>query len=175
MAGKMRRYANLTSSIDGMIGGLVGAVARIDIVSDTHGSLSSELLRELRGADLIIHAGDITSEEDFEQLKMIAPIRAVLGNNDYFYNYGPDVKTTLSFTYEGLRFFVAHYREELPRNGIDVGVCGHTHVPKMEHVGSALIVNPGSASLPRTQRGPSIARMFVSDGAILSCDHVFLD
>ena len=31
---------------------------RIDIISDTHGYLSPALLDELKGADLIIHAGD---------------------------------------------------------------------------------------------------------------------
>ena len=38
---------------------------RIDIISDTHGYLSPALLDELKGADLIIHAGDLTSEMDY--------------------------------------------------------------------------------------------------------------
>ena len=41
---------------------------RIDIISDTHGYLSPALLDELSGADLIIHAGDLTSEMDYEHL-----------------------------------------------------------------------------------------------------------
>ncbi len=64
---------------------------RIDIISDTHGYLSPALLDELKGADLIIHAGDLTSEMDYEHLRTIAPVRAVLGNNDYYRDYGPDV------------------------------------------------------------------------------------
>mgnify|MGYP003373323359 CR=1 FL=1 len=39
---------------------------RIDIISDTHGYLSDELLAALEGADLIIHAGDMTSEADWD-------------------------------------------------------------------------------------------------------------
>lgn len=62
---------------------------RIDIISDTHGYLSPALLDELEGADLIIHAGDLTSEMDYEHLRTIAPVRAVLGNNDYYCDYGP--------------------------------------------------------------------------------------
>ena len=46
---------------------------RIDIISDTHGYLSPALLDELKGADLIIHAGDLTSEMDYEHLRTIAP------------------------------------------------------------------------------------------------------
>ena len=50
---------------------------RIDIISDTHGYLSPALLDELEGADLIIHAGDLTSEMDYEHRCTIAPVRAV--------------------------------------------------------------------------------------------------
>ena len=90
---------------------------RIDIISDTHGYLSPALLDELEGADLIIHAGDLTSEMDYEHLCTIAPVRAVLGNNDYYRDYGPDVDRLALFTYEGLKFAVAHYREDLPVTG----------------------------------------------------------
>ena len=83
---------------------------RIDIISDTHGYLSPALLDELSGADLIIHAGDLTSEMDYEHLRTIAPVRAVLGNNDYYRDYGPEVDRLALFSYEGLKFAVAHYR-----------------------------------------------------------------
>ena len=81
---------------------------RIDIVSDTHGRLSARLVQELEGADLIVHAGDITSENDWAHLLAIAPIKAVLGNNDFYGDYGPEVARLNQFTYEGLRFGVAH-------------------------------------------------------------------
>ena len=37
------------------------ALVRFDVISDTHGYLSSELLEALQGANYIVHAGDITS------------------------------------------------------------------------------------------------------------------
>ena len=74
---------------------------RIDIISDTHGHLSDALLGALEGADLIIHAGDITSEADYHELATIAPLRAVLGNNDWYYDYGPEVQALAGFTFEG--------------------------------------------------------------------------
>ena len=43
----------------------------------TSGYLSPALLDELEGADLIIHAGDLTSEMDYEHLCTIAPVRAL--------------------------------------------------------------------------------------------------
>lgn len=148
---------------------------RIDIISDTHGYLSPTLLDELKGADLIIHAGDLTSEMDYEHLRTIAPVRAVLGNNDYYRDYGPDVDRLALFTYEGLKFAVAHYREDLPVGSVDVAINGHTHVTKEAQVGRCLVLNPGSASYPRGTRGPTMARMLVKDGHVISTKFIDLD
>ena len=145
---------------------------RIDVVSDTHGRLSPELLGALEGADLIIHAGDITSEMDWEELRCIAPIKAVLGNNDWRYDYGPEVGRLNMFEYEGLDFAVAHYREDLPLGSVDVAVCGHTHRARIDRAGRTTVVNPGSATYPRGGAGPSIARLSVEDGYLRSAEIV---
>lgn len=153
----------------------VGMPKRVDIISDTHGWLSDALLEELEGADLIIHAGDITSEMDWEHLKTIAPIRAVLGNNDYYRDYGRDVGRILRFTYEGLRFVVAHYRSDLLLDEADVGVCGHTHRAQVLEERGCLVVNPGSPTFPRGARGATMARMYVTDGRVLSTEILDLE
>ena len=141
---------------------------RIDIISDTHGYLSDELLAALPGADLIIHAGDLTSEADYAHLCTIAPVKAVLGNNDCYRDYGPEVPALNMFEYEGLKFSVAHYREELPVGVSDVAVCGHTHRSKIVQVGNCLVINPGSPTYPRGERGATMARIFVEDGKVIS-------
>lgn len=148
---------------------------RIDIVSDTHGRLSSRLVAELEGADLIVHAGDITSESDWAHLCVIAPIKAVLGNNDFYRDYGPEVGRLNQFSYEGLRFAVAHYREDLPVGAVDVAICGHTHRSIIAEVGDCLIINPGSPTFPRGRRGATMARMWVRAGEILSADIIDLE
>ena len=61
------------------------------IISDTHGSLSSKTLGCLCGCDYIIHAGDIGNPSFLIELNNIAPVSAVLGNND-FDCYPSDVK-----------------------------------------------------------------------------------
>ena len=148
---------------------------RIDIVSDTHGYLAPELKRAIDGCDLLIHAGDITSESNWAELEVSVPaIRGVLGNNDGFYAYGPEVVRLNEFTFEGLCFAVSHYREHLPLGDVDVAVCGHTHRAVIERVGGCLVVNPGSASLPRGMRGPTIARLMVEDGRVLSAEIIDL-
>ena len=65
---------------------------RYDIISDTHGYLSPELLEQLQGADVIVHAGDICSPSDYRTLSDIARVQMCLGNNDWAYDYGPMVK-----------------------------------------------------------------------------------
>ena len=148
---------------------------RIDVISDTHGRLSRELLDALDGCDLIVHAGDITSEDDFITLKALAPLRMCLGNNDWAGEYGPEVKRLVRFEYEGLQFSVTHYRENLTGEHCDVGVCGHTHVPEIvERANGSIIVNPGSPTFPRSMAGPTIARLMVQDGHVVSSNIVEL-
>lgn len=147
---------------------------RIDIVSDTHGRLSSKLRAALAGCDVLVHAGDITSEEDWFELQQAAPeVHAVLGNNDFYYDYEPALEHTASFVCDGVSFGVAHYREEVPR-GAQVSVCGHTHRAVVEWRGDSVLVNPGSASCPRGLRGPTIARIMIDAGKVLSAEIVDL-
>ena len=79
---------------------------RYDIISDTHGYLSKRLLDELQGADTIVHAGDICSASDYRALGQIAPIQLCLGNNDWSYDFGPEVKRVKVFFSSGLRWEV---------------------------------------------------------------------
>ena len=102
---------------------------RFDIVSDTHRYLSPALLRELEGADVIIHAGDVCSLADFRELEAIAPVYMCLGNNDRAGDYGPDVRRMTRFFRAGLRWQICHYRERLDLLTCDIAVCGHTHKP----------------------------------------------
>jgi uncharacterized protein len=55
---------------------------RIGLISDTHGLLRTEAKAFLLGSDVIIHAGDIGSPDILTELKTVAPVTAVRGNND---------------------------------------------------------------------------------------------
>jgi hypothetical protein len=59
----------------------------LGIVADTHvpqrlAQLPDRLADALRGVDLILHAGDITSRQVLIDLEKIAPVQAVAGNAD---------------------------------------------------------------------------------------------
>jgi len=149
---------------------------RFDIVADTHGYLAPELLEELAGADIIVHAGDICSPSDYRTLQRIAPVRLCLGNNDWGYDYDPAVKKTVFFYGAGLLWEINHYRERLKlATGVAVGVCGHTHRPFVETVDGTVVMNPGSPTHPRSQIGPTMGRIICEKGVVLSAEIVQLE
>ncbi|QWT17571.1 metallophosphoesterase [Collinsella sp. zg1085] len=157
-----------------MAGFVVPGCKRVVVLSDTHGRLSERLLQVLDGADLLVHAGDITSESDWETLRALAPIHGVLGNNDWYYDYGPELGRLAQFEFKGVTFAVAHYEEDLPIGQADVCICGHTHVARVERRGESLLINPGSASYPRGMRGATVAEIQVKDGIVASVEIVDL-
>lgn len=155
----------------------------IGIISDTHGTLPSLAFTAMEGCDLIIHAGDICDPDILCDLQTLAPVRAVLGNNDYD-EYGPDVRRFANFEFEGLRFLVAHFPQHV-KGGIttpralmpgdplpDVSIHGHTHLPALETEASArpakFLICPGSVSRPRGGFPATVAKMEVENGRVLN-------
>lgn len=140
----------------------------VGVLSDTHGRLSTEAFRTLAAIDpqLIVHAGDICGDNILPQLEMLAPVVAVLGNNDYYGEYGRDVRGRAEFDVLGVSFTVVHIPSRLGIPSSRISIVGHTHVPKVEWVGSSTIVNPGSVSRPRGGSAPSVAKIVLEPGYV---------
>ena len=138
------------------------------ILADTHGLLRDEVRAELERADMILHAGDFDSATVLEELRRYGPLYAVRGNNDRF--AGADgLPLSLPFTVGGVRFRMAHNRQDLPREpaDIDVMIYGHSHRYAAEVLDGTLYLNPGSCGKRRFGLGLSLCRMVVADGAFL--------
>lgn len=150
-------------------------IRRYDIISDTHGYLTPELLDALQGADVIVHAGDICSPSDFRTLQLIAPVQACLGNNDYASDYPPTVRARKVFYGSGLKWQVSHYRERLNLSLCDVAICGHTHTPFLERDEwtGTLVMNPGSPTAPRRSR-PSMGRILCEEERVIDAQIIAL-
>ena len=129
---------------------------KIGLISDTHGLVRPEALRELRRADRLIHAGDVGSPDVVEALRGLAPITLIRGNVDRD-RWGRSLLDTQTVDLEGNRVHVLHAIQDLvvdpAEEGIDVVVAGHSHQPKVERRNGVLYVNPGSAG-PRRFRLP---------------------
>jgi uncharacterized protein len=115
----------------------------------------------LRGADLILHAGDLSAVSVLEELRALGPpVRAVYGNADE-----PALRSTLPqelvVEAEAARIGMVHIpgpaagrEERLVRRfpHCDAVVFGHTHLPVVERHGRVWLLNPGSPTERR--RGP---------------------
>lgn len=118
---------------------------RVGLISDTHGLLRPEAVRFLRGADHIIHAGDIGAPKILEELRTIAPVTAVRGNNDRE-RWARGVPLMADLKIGDVAIHVLHDLAELkPDHGCRVVVSGHSHKPVVQERGGVLYVNPGSA------------------------------
>lgn len=139
-----------------------GRRVRVGLISDTHGHLDPRVLSvfaEQGPLAAIVHAGDIGSDPSvLWELETIAPVIAVLGNNDYALP-GFDLAGVARTTVAGVRILVIHDFADLgpmPADA-DVVVCGHTHTPSIQAHGDVLVVNPGSASRRRRMPSRSVA------------------
>ena len=139
----------------------------IGVISDTHGLLRPEAVAALRGAEHIIHAGDIGAPEVLDSLAAIAPITAVRGNNDKG-AWAGRIPSTAVFEAQGVTIYVLHDVNELDLDpaaaGFGVVVAGHSHQPSQREREGVLFFNPGSAG-PRRFRLPiCVGRLYVENG-----------
>ena len=146
-------------------------MTRIGILSDTHGLLDKRIFEHFKDVDEIWHAGDIGSEEVLRKLREFKPTRAVFGNMD-----SGDVRYSLDEFY---RFRVGHYTPWLipmfrkalenyddPNHRIDLFVCGHSHILKVQYDSQFkfLTMNPGAAGKQGWQPCQTLLR-FTIDGS----------
>lgn len=139
---------------------------RVGVISDTHGLLRPEALAALRGADHLVHAGDIGKPEVLHELRAVAPLTAVRGNNDVG-AWARTIPDTASVRLGGIALYVLHDLRALDLDpaaaGFRVVVSGHSHQPRVEERDGVLYVNPGSAG-PRRFRLPVSVATLEIDG-----------
>jgi uncharacterized protein len=148
--------------------------ARVGVVADTHcpeflDRLPDRLFEVLAGVDLVLHAGDIDSQDTLAALGRLAPVEAVRGDHDRSLDALPASREVIV---EGKRIVVVHgqrsrWLEEpntllwtlslgyfRPHRGLpralrrrfpyaDAIVYGHTHRARAETIEGVLLFNPG--------------------------------
>jgi putative phosphoesterase len=130
---------------------------KILLLSDTHGFIDDQILKFVKLADEVWHAGDIGDIKVTDTIKNLKPLRAVFGNID---NSEIRVEFPLNnrFSIEGVDVWITHIggypqryntnvKEEIHKNPPDVFISGHSHIlkvindKKLKH----LHLNPGAA------------------------------
>jgi uncharacterized protein len=138
----------------------------VAVISDTHlprgaRRLPEACLAALRDADLILHAGDVSTAAVLDELRALGPpLHAVYGNVDE-----PALRAQLPeqrvVEVEDARIGMVHVpgpaagrEERLARSfpGCDAVVFGHTHLPLVEEHDGVWLLNPGSPTERRRGR-----------------------
>ena len=133
-------------------------------------------MEALRGADLILHGGDLSSVAFLDELRAVGPpVQAVYGNADE-----PALRETLPkelvVEVGDARIGMVHIpgpaagrEERLLRRfpGCDAVLFGHTHVPVVEQEEGVWLLNPGSPT-ERRRATPfySFLQLRVEGGAV---------
>jgi putative phosphoesterase len=144
------------------------APLKIGVISDTHNHFDARIPALFAGVNHILHGGDIGLPWVILELESLAPVTAVLGNNDE----GLAFKETEIVELAQRKFLIHHIvdphrpaeplRRRIVNENPDVVVFGHSHRPFNEVLGSTLYFNPGYAGKMRFGQPRSVA--------ILHCD-----
>lgn len=131
-------------------------MTKILLLSDTHSYIDDAILKYVKQADEVWHAGDIGNLEVTDTIKALKPLRAVYGNID-----GKEARAEFPennrFTCEDVDVFMTHIggyppnynmrtRELIMANPPRIFICGHSHILKVmpDKRYNLLHMNPGA-------------------------------
>jgi len=159
---------------------------RIVVLSDTHVRrggrkvLPAAAVERLRTADAILHAGDVLEDWFLDELAEVAPVHAVLGNNDIDLHLPERLEVVLA----GVRIGMVHDSgSRTGREGrlarwfpaCDLVVFGHSHIPLHARGHGQHLLNPGSPTERRGQPHHTLAVLDLDDSMIRQTQIVELD
>ena len=131
-------------------------MTKILLLSDTHSFIDDQILKYVKQADEVWHAGDIGDLKVTDTIKKLKPLRAVFGNID-------DATARLEFPLhnrficEQMDVWITHIggypgkyniniREEIKINPPKIFIAGHSHILKVQYDKKlqSLHLNPGA-------------------------------
>ena len=132
---------------------------KILLLSDTHSCIDEKIIKYVKLADEVWHAGDIGDLKVTDELKKLKPLHAVFGNidnaearmefplNNRFMCENVDVWITHIGGYPGK--YNATIREEIRLNPPKLFICGHSHILKVQFdkTLNLLHMNPGACGI----------------------------
>ncbi len=160
---------------------------KIVLLSDTHSFIDAQILKYVRQADEVWHAGDIGAITVADTLQKEKPLRAVYGNIDdktVRAEYPLDAK----FTCEGVSVWMTHIggypnkynqriREEIRENPPKLFICGHSHILKVQFDQklNLLHMNPGAVGKHGFHKVRTLLRFEIDAGEIKNLEVVELE
>jgi putative phosphoesterase len=150
-------------------------MTRILLLSDTHSHIDHAILKYVKQADEVWHAGDIGQLAVTDALASLKPVRAVYGNIDD-YSIQKEFPLNNRFMCEGVDVWITHIggyppkynsrtRKEIIENPPKLFICGHSHILKVmrDKKLDVLHMNPGACGKYGFHKVRTMLR-FVIDG-----------
>ncbi len=159
---------------------------KILLLSDTHSHIDDQILKFVKQADEVWHAGDIGNLQVTDTIKEHKPLRAVYGNID---NKEARAEFPLHnrFVIEGIDVWITHIggypyrynpkvREELHANPPKIFICGHSHILKVQYDKKLelLHLNPGAAGKHGFHKVRTMLRFAINNGDITDMEIIEL-
>jgi hypothetical protein len=132
---------------------------KILLLSDTHGYIDKKILKYVKQADEVWHAGDIGDVSVTDAIKTLKPLRAVYGNIDNA-KIRVEFPEHNRFLCEDVDVWITHIggypnrydtriREIIKQNPPDLFICGHSHILKVmpDKKLNLLHMNPGAIGI----------------------------
>jgi len=130
---------------------------KILLLSDTHSYIDDKILKYVKQADQMWHAGDIGNLEVTDTIQELKPLKAVYGNIDNA-SIRSEFPEDIRFKCEGVDVWMTHIggypnhyspriREKIQANPPKLFISGHSHILKVKWDKrlSLLHMNPGAA------------------------------
>ncbi|GAA3782025.1 metallophosphoesterase family protein [Corallibacter vietnamensis] len=151
---------------------------KILLLSDTHSYIDDVILKHVKHADEVWHAGDIGNLKVTDAIKALKPLHAVYGNID-------DDKARQEFpehnrfTCEGVDVWITHIggyppkynirvKEAITKNPPKLFISGHSHILKVmpDKKLNLLHMNPGAVGKHGFHKVRTMLRFIVDNGTI---------
>lgn len=160
---------------------------KILLLSDTHSYIDNQILKFVKQADEVWHAGDIGTLDIMDTIQKIKPVRAVYGNIDDAL-IRSEYPLNNKFTIENVSVWITHIggypnrydvkiREEISKNPPKLFISGHSHILKVmfDKKLNLLHMNPGAAGKHGFHQVRTMLRFEINDDKISNLEIIELE
>ena len=151
-------------------------MAKVGLISDTHGYIDDKIVAYFEDCDQIWHAGDIGGLAITDELAKIPEVKAVYGYID-----GQEIRRVWPenqlFTYQRVKILITHIagypgryngrvKALIQQHRPHAVMVGHSHIVKVLRDASDnhLHINPGAAGIHGFHKVRTIATMHIDNG-----------
>jgi len=160
---------------------------KILLLSDTHSYIDDQILKFVKQADEVWHAGDIGTLDVMDTIQKIKPVRAVYGNIDDAL-IRSEYPLNNKFNIENVSVWITHIgghpnrydvkiREEISKNPPKLFISGHSHILKVmfDKKLNLLHMNPGAAGKHGFHQVRTMLRFEINDDKISNLEIIELE